>query len=147
MNSPKYNILNAAYLYYYASDVAFEDRADQSGALRERLKQLIADALIIADQSHFDVFNALTLMDNVDFLTDLRVCLVFASAHFLRSRLFYPVRRWGWLAELLSVQLAHLTTRRREAYWKRACRSGYWRGHAMIPPHTHRKCDIYFTAQ
>ena len=75
MNSPKHNLLNAAYLYYYATDVAFQDGADQHGILRSRLKELIADALIIADQAGFDVFNALTLMDNVDFLTDLKVRL------------------------------------------------------------------------
>ena len=73
MNSPKYNLLNAAYLYYYATDVAFKPDADKDGSLKARLKQLIADALVIADQSKFDVFNALTLMDNTDFITDLRV--------------------------------------------------------------------------
>ena len=73
MNSPKYNILNAAYLYYYATDVASDPDAEQDGRLKKRLEELVSDALIIADQAKFDVFNALTLMDNVEFLTDLRV--------------------------------------------------------------------------
>ncbi|KAJ3554472.1 hypothetical protein NM688_g3090 [Phlebia brevispora] len=72
MNSTKHNILNAAYLYYYATDVAFKPDADKDGSLKDRLMQLISDALIIADQSKFDVFNALTLMDNVEFISDLK---------------------------------------------------------------------------
>lgn len=76
MNSPKHNLLNAAYLYYYATEVVFKPGAEQDGSFKERLMQLIADALIIADQSKFDVFNSLTLMDNVQFITDLKVGLV-----------------------------------------------------------------------
>ena len=75
MNSVKHNLLNAAYLYYYATDVAFKPNADKDGSLKDRLRHLISDALIVADQSKFDVFNALTLMDNVEFITDLRVRL------------------------------------------------------------------------
>lgn len=83
INNPKHDLLEAAYLYYYASDVAFQDGAD-SGALRTRLSELIKDALIIADQAKFDVFNALTLMDNVDFLDDLKVCFMLSiSFHLL----------------------------------------------------------------
>ncbi|KAI0082809.1 N-myristoyl transferase [Panus rudis PR-1116 ss-1] len=72
MNHPKHNLLNAAYLMYYATETAFEEEAEKSGRLKKRLEELIADALIIADQSHFDVFNALTLMDNCLFLQDLK---------------------------------------------------------------------------
>jgi glycylpeptide N-tetradecanoyltransferase len=36
----------------------------------------VGDALIIADQNKFDVFNALTLMDNVPFLQELKVRIV-----------------------------------------------------------------------
>jgi len=72
ISHPKYNVVNAAYLYYYATDVALEEGADESGRLRKRLEDLIGDALIIADQAHFDVFNALSLMDNVPFLHDLK---------------------------------------------------------------------------
>lgn len=75
MNQPKYNVLNAAYLYYYATDVAFEPGADaeDDDRLKKRLEELVGDALIIADIAKFDVFNCLTLMDNVSFLQSLRV--------------------------------------------------------------------------
>jgi glycylpeptide N-tetradecanoyltransferase len=75
INHPKHNLLEAAYLFYYASDVAFVPGEDVDGKLKKRLDQLIGDALIIANQAKFDVFNALTLMDNVCFLEDLKVSL------------------------------------------------------------------------
>ncbi|OBZ69197.1 Glycylpeptide N-tetradecanoyltransferase [Grifola frondosa] len=71
MNHDKHDLLNAAYLFYYATDVAFENGAE-SGRLKKRLEELVGDALIIADQARFDVFNALSLMDNVEFLQDLK---------------------------------------------------------------------------
>lgn len=61
---------------YYATEVAFEDGAEESGRLKKRLEELMNDALVIADQSKFDVFNALTLMDNPLFLGDLKVRLM-----------------------------------------------------------------------
>jgi glycylpeptide N-tetradecanoyltransferase len=73
MNSPTHNVLNAAYIYFYGTDVAFQPDAEASGALKKRLEELVNDALIVANEAKFDVFNALTLMDNVDFLSDLRV--------------------------------------------------------------------------
>lgn len=73
INQPKYGVLEAAYLFYYATDVAFDERAEEEGRLKKRLQDLIGDALILADQCKFDVFNALTLMDNVPFLQDLKV--------------------------------------------------------------------------
>ncbi|KZP12580.1 N-myristoyl transferase [Athelia psychrophila] len=72
INQPKYGVLEAAYLFYYATDVAFDERAEEEGRLKKRLQDLIGDALILADQCKFDVFNALTLMDNVPFLQDLK---------------------------------------------------------------------------
>lgn len=71
--NPKYGILEAGYLYYYATDVAFEDGAEEDGRLKARLQTLIGDALVIANQAKLDVFNALTLMDNVPILKDLKV--------------------------------------------------------------------------
>jgi len=65
--------LDAAYLYYYATEIAFEPQAEESGALKRRLEDLIKDALIVANQAKFDVFNALTLMDNIPLLEPLRV--------------------------------------------------------------------------
>ena len=49
MKSTKHALLEAAYLFYYATEVAFEDRADASGALPRRLQQLIGDMLIVAN--------------------------------------------------------------------------------------------------
>jgi len=71
MNHEKHKLLEAAYLFYYATDVPWRANSDE-GALKKRLTELAHDALIIAEQSKFDVFNALTLMDNVDFLQDLK---------------------------------------------------------------------------
>ncbi|KII88343.1 hypothetical protein PLICRDRAFT_175942 [Plicaturopsis crispa FD-325 SS-3] len=69
---PKHSLLEAAYLFYYATDVAFQEGAEEDGRLKQRLHALVEDALIIADQAKFDVFNALTLMDNVPILQDLK---------------------------------------------------------------------------
>lgn len=50
MQSTKHKLLDAAYLFYYATDVAFENSAESLGLLKHRLLDLIGDALIIADQ-------------------------------------------------------------------------------------------------
>ena len=55
--------------------IALSDGED-NGKLKRRLEDLIGDALIIADQAKFDVFNGLSLMDNVHFLHDLKVMLL-----------------------------------------------------------------------
>lgn len=73
INSPKYDVVEACYLYYYASDVAFAPGEGTEVKLKGRLGQLIGDALIIANQARFDVFNAVSLMDNMSFLEDLKV--------------------------------------------------------------------------
>lgn len=65
--------MDAVYLYYYATETAFEPQAEESGALKRRLEILIKDALIVADRAKFDVFNVLTLMDNVPLLGPLKV--------------------------------------------------------------------------
>ncbi|KAF9246177.1 acyl-CoA N-acyltransferase [Melanogaster broomeanus] len=69
---PKHNLLEAAYLFYYASDAAFTPADDAEAKLKKRLIQLMGDALIIANQAKFDVFNGVTLMDNVSFFEDLK---------------------------------------------------------------------------
>jgi glycylpeptide N-tetradecanoyltransferase len=73
---PRHSLLEAAYLYYYASDTAFVENADDLGLLRRRLTDLVGDAIILAEQAKFDVFNALTLMDNPLFLQELKVRLL-----------------------------------------------------------------------
>jgi len=73
MSHQKHHLLEAAYLFYYATDVAFQEDAEERGLLKRRLHDLISDAVIVANEAKFDVFNALTLMDNTMFLQDLKV--------------------------------------------------------------------------
>ncbi|KAF3918937.1 hypothetical protein ABW20_dc0106739 [Dactylellina cionopaga] len=74
INNSKHDMIKAAYLFYYASDIAFGESHKDNDAMKEKLKirlnELMLDALIIARQKKFDVFNALTLLDNVLFLAD-----------------------------------------------------------------------------
>ncbi|KAF8163391.1 N-myristoyl transferase [Crassisporium funariophilum] len=67
-----YPTLEAAYLFYYASDAGLASRDEQDENLKKQLMALIGDALIVANEAKFDVFNALTLMDNVPILQDLK---------------------------------------------------------------------------
>ncbi|AEO59830.1 hypothetical protein MYCTH_2308395 [Thermothelomyces thermophilus ATCC 42464] len=67
IQSTKYSSIRAAYLFYYATEVVFTAPDDRS-ALKARLNALMADALILAKRHNFDVFNALSLMDNSLFL-------------------------------------------------------------------------------
>ncbi|KAI8959298.1 Glycylpeptide N-tetradecanoyltransferase [Daldinia sp. FL1419] len=61
--------LRQAYLYLYASEMAF---TGGSQGLRDRLQILINDALGLAKEAHFDVFSALSIYDNPLFLTELK---------------------------------------------------------------------------
>ncbi|KAG6866998.1 hypothetical protein C0991_003914 [Blastosporella zonata] len=72
INSNKFPVLEAAYLFYYATETAFVDGAEEDSSLKKRLEAVIGDALIVANEANFDVFNALTLMDNVPILQDLK---------------------------------------------------------------------------
>ncbi|KAL8727508.1 MAG: hypothetical protein Q9181_005694 [Wetmoreana brouardii] len=65
IKSPKHDSVRAAYMFYYATETAF---AENEKCLKERLNELMNDALILAKKSNFDVFNALTLLDNPLFL-------------------------------------------------------------------------------
>ncbi|KIY72059.1 N-myristoyl transferase [Cylindrobasidium torrendii FP15055 ss-10] len=69
IGNTEYPVLEAAYLYYYASSASWEKSKEE---YKQHLKVLMGDALIVADKARFDVFNALTLMDNVEFLSDLK---------------------------------------------------------------------------
>ncbi|KAJ7063824.1 Myristoyl-CoA:protein N-myristoyltransferase, C-terminal domain-containing protein [Mycena amicta] len=62
---PEYHTLQAAYLYYYATD------APEAG-VTDRICELLGDALIVAQQAGFDVVNAITVMDSVPVLADLK---------------------------------------------------------------------------
>ncbi|KAJ7120190.1 Myristoyl-CoA:protein N-myristoyltransferase, N-terminal domain-containing protein [Mycena epipterygia] len=72
LRSARHGTLDAAYLSYYATDVAFDNGADADGRVKARLRTLIGDALVVANQAKMDVFNALTLMDTVPILEDLK---------------------------------------------------------------------------
>ncbi|KAK4227311.1 acyl-CoA N-acyltransferase [Podospora fimiseda] len=67
IKSTKHKSVRAAYLFYYASDIALKDPTNRLD-LKTRLNALMADALILAKKEKFDVFNALSLMDNSLFL-------------------------------------------------------------------------------
>ncbi|KAI9791549.1 MAG: glycylpeptide N-tetradecanoyltransferase [Piccolia ochrophora] len=64
----KHDVVRAAYLFYYASEAAFQESTGDITALKTRLNALINDALILAKGLTYDVFNALTLLDNPLFL-------------------------------------------------------------------------------
>ncbi|CAL8576697.1 glycylpeptide N-tetradecanoyltransferase [Xanthoria parietina] len=67
IKNPKHNNVRAAYMFYYATEAAF---AENEKGLKERMNHLMNDALILAKKFHFDVFNALTLLDNPLFLKE-----------------------------------------------------------------------------
>lgn len=62
-----HSTIRAAYMFYYGSESAFVPQ-EEDKVLSERLNLLAKDALILAKQARFDVFNALTLLDNPLFL-------------------------------------------------------------------------------
>ncbi|KAJ3209136.1 Glycylpeptide N-tetradecanoyltransferase 2 [Dinochytrium kinnereticum] len=64
IGNPKHSHIRAAYLFYYAPK--------GMGADKKRFQDIIKDALILAKNNGFDVFNCLDLMDNKEFLTDLK---------------------------------------------------------------------------
>jgi len=52
--------------------VGLQTGDNQEEGVKQRLMSLIGDALVTANEAKFDVFNALTLMDNVPVLEDLK---------------------------------------------------------------------------
>lgn len=60
--------LGIAYLYYYASDSAFEEGDGAQEAYKKRLTSLVNDALITAKKFDVDVFNCLSAQDNPYFI-------------------------------------------------------------------------------
>jgi len=88
INNPVNPVLEAAYLYYYATDVGLQRGGNQEQAVKQQLMSLIGEALIIANEAKFDVFNALTLMDNVSFLKDLKVSSCFDFTQITEILLF-----------------------------------------------------------
>ncbi|CAM0143015.1 glycylpeptide N-tetradecanoyltransferase [Umbelopsis sp. WA50703] len=75
IGNPKHNSLNAAYMFYYAVEVPEKEVTDSYDSARytkQRLNELMREALVAAKQANFDVFNALNLMDNSMFIDDLK---------------------------------------------------------------------------
>ncbi|KAL3426860.1 Glycylpeptide N-tetradecanoyltransferase [Phlyctema vagabunda] len=71
IGNAKHDNVRAAYLFYYASTVGLTTTPPaENAALRTRLNALTNDALILAKKYKFDVFNALTLLDNNLFLEE-----------------------------------------------------------------------------
>ncbi|KAK7218050.1 hypothetical protein V2G26_006053 [Clonostachys chloroleuca] len=67
IRNSRHEVIRVAYLFYYASESALTDTYDRD-AHKTRLNDLIHDALILAKNAKFDVFNALSLMHNGLFL-------------------------------------------------------------------------------
>ncbi|KAL9033252.1 MAG: hypothetical protein Q9180_006045, partial [Flavoplaca navasiana] len=67
IKNPKHDNVRAAYMFYYATEAAF---VENEKGLKERLNVLMNDALVLAKKFNFDVFNALTLLDNPLFLKE-----------------------------------------------------------------------------
>ncbi|KAJ9651956.1 glycylpeptide N-tetradecanoyltransferase [Neophaeococcomyces mojaviensis] len=66
---PKHDKIKAAYSFYYATTAAFEVKEK---GLKQRVQGLMSDCLVEAKNAGFDVFNALTLLDNPLFLEELK---------------------------------------------------------------------------
>jgi len=65
----KHDMIHAAYLYYYATEIALQPNFEKS-ALKTRLNALMNDALILAKKHKFDVFNCVSIMDNSLFVEE-----------------------------------------------------------------------------
>jgi glycylpeptide N-tetradecanoyltransferase len=67
IGNSKHDIIRAAYMFYYATESGLTEPYDRT-THKTRLNNLVHDALILAKNLKFDVFNALSLMDNGLFL-------------------------------------------------------------------------------
>ncbi|ORX89853.1 N-myristoyl transferase [Basidiobolus meristosporus CBS 931.73] len=78
LGNPKHKTLNAAYLYYYATDVSSEpvdegsESPKRSKEYTQRLQALVRNAMILANNAGFDVMNALELLHNTEFIEELK---------------------------------------------------------------------------
>ncbi|KAJ2851470.1 glycylpeptide N-tetradecanoyltransferase [Coemansia brasiliensis] len=89
---PAYKSVNAAYLFYYGTKEDYEVtltssekeacesakkekalvKSKKNDLIKERLQSLVADALVLARDASFDVFNCLDMMDNLMFTSKLK---------------------------------------------------------------------------
>ncbi|KAI0829568.1 peptide N-myristoyl transferase [Hypoxylon sp. FL0890] len=65
----KHSNVKAAYLFYYATETGLTNPVNRE-ALKARLNALVSDTLVFCKQYQFDVYNALSLMDNGLFLEE-----------------------------------------------------------------------------
>ena len=84
LNHPVHKELSIAYLFYYASDTIIENPS-QLEPYKERLEDLIHNALITAKDLKVDVFNCLTSQDNAYFI---KKCKFGSGDGFLNFYLF-----------------------------------------------------------
>jgi hypothetical protein len=110
IGNQKHPILEAAYLFYYATTVAFESDAEDDGRLKARVQALITDAFAVAGAAKFDVFNALTLMDNANILQDLKVHFIPTMQNIIVLILNFAVWAGRWVFKFLSLQLEDSAT-------------------------------------
>ena len=52
INHTKHNVLNAAYLFYYATETALGEGAEESGRLKKRLEELVGEIPLLASVYH-----------------------------------------------------------------------------------------------
>lgn len=69
LDNPTHNELGIAYLFYYASDSAFNE---DLSVYKQRLNSLMTDALITSKKYNVDVFNCLSSQDNPYFIKDCK---------------------------------------------------------------------------
>lgn len=74
-------MVRVAYLFYYGSETGLVEPFNKDN-LKKRLNELIGDALILAKKHKFDVFNALTLMDNGMFLEQQKFAAGDGTLHY-----------------------------------------------------------------
>ncbi|KAI9141023.1 acyl-CoA N-acyltransferase [Paraphysoderma sedebokerense] len=81
MKHPVHNKIDCAYLFYYFVNQNRDNESQDSGKSKdesesntdkESLKALVQNALILAKKNSFDVFNCLELMENGEFLQELK---------------------------------------------------------------------------
>lgn len=77
IGNPKYNDLNAAYSFYYSANTV-------------PLKSLMGDALVAAKQQNFDVFNTLDILDNKQFVSELKFGPGDGNLHYYFFNWGYP---------------------------------------------------------
>lgn len=87
IKNTKHNSIRTAYNFYYGTEAAF---VNGEKALKERLNSLMLDCLVLAKRLNFDVFNALTLLDNPLFLESQKFGAGDGQLHFYLYNYFTP---------------------------------------------------------